>query len=75
MDDLYKIIGEVFEVKSEDVNDNLGPDDIERWDSLGQLKLVVALETRYRITFEIAEIFEMLTVGDIKKLLRKKGVK
>lgn len=75
MEDLYKTIADVFRTKVEDIRDDLGPGDIENWDSLGQMRLICALETRYRITFEIAEMFEIFTVGDIKKILARKGVK
>lgn len=74
MEDLYKIIADVFKMKTEDIHDNLGPRDIETWDSLGQLKLISALESRYRVTFEIAEMFEILTIGDIKRILMKSEV-
>ena len=33
-------------------NDEHGPDDIEKWDSLGQLSLISSLESHYRTTFE-----------------------
>ena len=74
-DDIYGIIAEVFRVKREDVHDNLGPEDIESWDSLGQLALISALESHYRTTFEIEEIFEIVKVRDIKRLLAKRGIK
>ena len=75
MEDLYKTIAEVFRMKVEDIRDDLGPGDIENWDSLGQMRLICALESRYRVTFEIAEMFEILTIGDIKKILTRKGIR
>ena len=75
MEDLYKVLAGVFEMKIEDIHDDLTPDDIQAWDSLGQLRLISALESRYHVSFEIAEIFEVLTIGDIKKILKRKGVK
>ena len=71
--ELYKIIADVFQVDVQKLNDNLGPDDIEKWDSLGQLALISTLENHYRMTFEIEEIFEILTIGDIKRILTKRG--
>lgn len=75
VDELYSIIAEVFDIKTASVRDDLGPNDVPGWDSLGQLKLVAELEARYRIIFETTEIFEIFTVGDIKRLLAKKGIK
>jgi acyl carrier protein len=75
MNDLYKIISEVFEISIDGIKDSYGPDEIEKWDSLGQLSLVSSLESHYRTTFEIEEIFEIFTVADIKVLLAKRGIK
>ena len=74
MNDLYKIVSEVFEIEINEINDEHGPDDIEKWDSLGQLSLISSLESHYRTTFEIEEIFEIFTIADIKKLLTKRGI-
>ena len=52
MNDLYKIVSEVFEIEINEKNDEHGPDDIEKWDSLGQLSLISSLESHYRTTFE-----------------------
>lgn len=74
MNDLYKIISEVFEIDINGINDELGPNDIAGWDSLGQLRLISALESHYKITFEIAEIFEIFKIKDIARLLEKRGL-
>ena len=75
MNDLYKIVSEVFEININEIKDSCGPDDIEKWDSIGQLSLISSLESHYRTTFEIEEIFEIFTVADIKVLLGKRGIK
>mgnify|MGYP003689760231 FL=1 len=74
MNDLYKVVSEVFEIDIDGIKDEHGPDDIEKWDSLGQLSLISSLEIHYRITFEIEEIFEIFTIADIKKLLAKRRI-
>jgi acyl carrier protein len=75
MEEVDEIVAEVFEIDVHKVTDDLGPDDVEKWDSMGQLALIGAIEAKFRITFEIEEIFEIFTIGDIKKILTKKGVK
>jgi acyl carrier protein len=74
MKELSKIIADVFEIDVQTVNDESGPHNIEKWDSMGQLALIGALENHYRITLEVEEIFEIFKVGDIKRILVKKGV-
>jgi len=75
MNDLYKVVSEVFEIDIKGIKDEYGPDDIEKWDSIGQLSLISSLESHYRTTFEIEEIFEIFTVADIKVLLANRGIK
>lgn len=74
MDNLYRIISEVFNIDIDDIDDESGPNEIEGWDSLGQLRLISALEAHYKVTFEIAEIFKIFKIGDIAKLLKDRGV-
>ncbi len=71
--ELYALVADVFGVTPAEINDSVGPKDIETWDSLGQLKLIAALESHYRFTFEISEIFEILTVGALRRILTQKG--
>lgn len=75
MEEVDEIVAEVFEIDVHKVTDDLGPDGIEKWDSMGQLALIGAIEAKFRVTFEIEEIFEIFTIGDIKKILKKKGAK
>ena len=74
MNKLYEIVAETFDIETDEIDDAKGPDDIESWDSLGQLRLISAIENHYLITFEFGEMFEIMTIGDIKRILVKKGV-
>ena len=46
----------------------------EKWDSMGQLNLVIELETEFDVSFEPEEIGEMKCFDDIVRLLKAKGV-
>ena len=74
MDNIKKIVSEVFNIEPEKINNDSSPDNIEMWDSLGQLALVLAIEQKYKITLEIQEIFLIMNVGDIYKILKKRGI-
>jgi acyl carrier protein len=56
------------------INDEMGPDEIENWDSLGHIDLVTALEEQFGINIDVIDISRMYTIGDIKKTLKKYGV-
>lgn len=72
MHDLHAIVADVFDVPAEHVTPSLGPEDVERWDSLGQLALIEAVEGHFGVRFEVEEVFEIFTVGDIERLLQAK---
>ena len=69
---LNKVLCDVFDFKNlEDINDDLGPDDIENWDSLGHVELITSLEEIFDISLEVVDISRMYTIGGIKKILGK----
>lgn len=48
--------------------------DVEQWDSLKHMGLIVALEKHYSIELSGDEIAEMTSVGAIQTILKKHGV-
>ena len=55
--------------------DELTARDVDTWDSLAHLTLIIAIEQAYNIQFESEEIMLIRNIGDMKTLLRAKGVK
>lgn len=50
-------------------------DDIEEWDSLNHIQLVVAIEKRFGIRFTAAEIVNFNNVGEMCEAIRLKTAK
>jgi len=73
-DKLYDIISRVFSVSIDQISDDSGPEDIERWDSFNALVLVDELESEFSIQFTVAEITDVFKISDIKRHLRNHGV-
>jgi acyl carrier protein len=46
--------------------------DIEGWDSLAHITLIVAIEKKFGIKFKLAELHELRNVGDILALVKTK---
>lgn len=70
-----KIIKSVWSIKNVDeIEDSFGPDEIEAWDSLSHIELVVALEEEFEISIAVQDVSRLYTIGDIKKTLEKYGV-
>jgi acyl carrier protein len=47
-------------------------DDVEEWDSLSHVRLIVALERKFRVKFSNAEIESLKNVGDLVHLIDSK---
>ncbi|MGW8823312.1 acyl carrier protein [Paenibacillus sp. JNUCC32] len=72
---LESLIKNTFNLK-DDINvlDTHGPGQLDGWDSLGNMRLFIAIEKTYQISIAFEEIMIIKTVLDIKKLLGNKGV-
>ena len=47
-------------------------DDIEDWDSLMQIRLVVAMEKAFKVKFDIMEVQSLQNVGEMADLIESK---
>jgi|TARA_B110000263_G_C15165382_1_gene444341 acyl carrier protein len=69
---LNELIAAVFSVDVSDIRDDRGPHDIQAWDSLGQLNLILQIENEFEVTFDIEDVFGFFTVGDVYRSLLNK---
>ena len=66
------VMAVVFEVDINQINENTSPDCLEKWDSLGHMNIILALEEEFGATFTDDEIAEMLNFELINMILRNK---
>ncbi|WP_299099013.1 acyl carrier protein [uncultured Winogradskyella sp.] len=69
---LKEIMALVFDVSTEEINEDTSPDDLDNWDSIGSINLVTALEDEFDIEFEEEDIIEMLNFQLIKIKIEEK---
>jgi acyl carrier protein len=69
---LEEIIRGVFNLKDEVIEASWTSDDILAWDSLGHLNLIMAVEKGFNVKFEIEEMFQIRSLGDIDMILEGK---
>lgn len=68
---VLEILKNLFELET--VDETCSQATCEKWDSMGQLNLVVELETEFGVTLEPEEIGEMKCFNDIIRLLKTKN--
>jgi acyl carrier protein len=69
---VQEIMEDVFDVDNLEVTPKTTADDIEEWDSLSHIRLVVAIERRFKIEFKNSEIGNLKNVGDLIGLIDAK---
>jgi len=69
---LQDVFREVFARPELELAEELAAPDVEGWDSLKHIELIISVEDTFGVTFRTAEVSEMDTVGDLAAALRSK---
>ena len=67
--ELNEVFQDVFDDESITVNDETTANDIEDWDSLEHINLVVAVEKQFNIKFTMGEVNGMKNVGEMVDII------
>lgn len=54
------------------IRDDMTAEDVEQWDSLTHINLIVALEREFRVKFTTGEVSKLKNVGDLIQLIQAK---
>jgi acyl carrier protein len=60
---------DVFDLDDLAISPETTADDIEEWDSLSHIRLIVAIERRMKIKFSNAEVERLKNVGELVELI------
>ena len=71
---VYSILREVFPSLDGDIQRSWGPNQIQDWDSLAHLNLVMNLGEKFDVSLEFDEVMSIENVGDIFRVLSNKGI-
>ncbi len=72
LEELQKIFREVFDDATLVITPETSAIDIEAWDSLSHLNLVMAMEKEFDIQFDFEELNALRNVGEMMTLIQKK---
>jgi acyl carrier protein len=74
--DISSEVENIFKVVFNDndlvISDSTDSNDIEDWDSLEHINLIVAMEKRFNLKFNISEVSELKNVGEMINLIQRK---
>ena len=74
---IYEALNEIFQDIFDDdeivVEASTTSDDIEDWDSLEHINLVVAIEKRFGLKFSMVEVNGMKDVGEMVEIIKTRG--
>jgi acyl carrier protein len=71
-DRLTAIFREVFDDESIEIRDAMTAKDVEEWDSLNHINLIVAVERNFKVKFTTKEVTNLANVGEFVALLKGK---
>jgi acyl carrier protein len=69
---LNLIFREVFDDEDIEIAPALTANDIDGWDSLSHVNLILAIESRFKIRFSQKELLTFKNVGDLLESIRTK---
>ena len=71
-DEVQKIFQAVFDDDELMISYSTNSDDIEDWDSLENINLIIAMEKRFQLKFDIKEVGKLKDVGEMIDLIERK---
>jgi acyl carrier protein len=69
IDQVQRLFREVFDQPDMHIDSNTSPEQLTEWDSVAQLKLVIAAEEAFGVEFKMDEIASIRTVGDFMRVV------
>lgn len=73
-DRLINLFSEVLNVPPEELTEESSPENVETWDSLAAMNLVMAMEEAFSVRLTTREIMKMASIGLARETLEGKGV-
>lgn len=69
---LQEIFRDIFDDEKLIITEEMSANDIEDWDSLAQINLIIAIEKEFKVKFRLEEVSNLKNIGEMLELLSKK---
>ena len=70
---IKEILADVLELSKEQIDETITMENVDTWDSLRHMEIMLAIEGKFGIQFEPDELVDMTSYSDIKKLVADKS--
>jgi acyl carrier protein len=70
---LREIFDNVFDDDSIDITPQLSAKDVDGWDSLTHIRLILTIEKAFKVKFSTSEIGKLENVGDLVAIIKARG--
>lgn len=71
-DKIKSIMSAVFDIDKDTIGDDASTTNLENWDSINHMNLVLAIEEEFNIVFDDEEIVQIISLKSIESTLSKK---
>ncbi len=72
METLEEVFRQVFDDPGITLKPETTADDVEGWDSLSHVNLIMAVENRFNVRFNMKEVIGFKNVGDLARCVESK---
>lgn len=73
LSEIQDIMRDVFDLDDLVVTPNTSAEDVEEWDSLSHVRLIVAIERKFKFKFKNSELDSLKNVGDLVNVVKSKA--
>lgn len=70
-----KVFMDTFYIQKTQLNDDLTNENIDEWDSIGQMTLITSLEEEFNIRLETEDLMSITSYKSGKEILQKYNIK
>ena len=72
MEKVQEIFRDILDLEDLILDGKTSADDLEEWDSLAHINIIIAIELEFKTKFALGEIQELKNVGDMIELIKSK---
>ena len=69
---LEKVMRETFDNQTISINNEMTANDVEEWDSLSHIELIINIETEFKLKLSVNDIINLKNVGDMITMIDTK---